>query len=72
MLGDDAVMSALGAGEGVCDLMGDAVPGDCMSGHRICVTRDAAGDGYTYAQLYADNHATLTSLYTCAAAPVGE
>ena len=69
LLGDDAVMSALGAGEGVCDLMGDVVAGDCMSGHRICVMRDA---GTTYAQLYSTYNASLTALYTCDVVPAGE
>ncbi len=65
MYGDAPVMEALGAGAGQCELMSD-----CLSGKRVCVTRDGAGSGLTLASLTA----TFTNypLFDCSGAPADE
>ena len=65
MYGDAPVMEALGAGDGQCELMSD-----CLSGKRVCVTRDGTGSGLTLASLTA----TFTNypLFDCSGAPVDE
>jgi cytosine/adenosine deaminase-related metal-dependent hydrolase len=40
LFGDGGVLVALGAGDGLCEIVGGA---DCLSGKRVCVSRESGG-----------------------------
>jgi len=65
MFGDAPVMEALGAGAGGCELLSG-----CLSGKRVCVTREGASVGATLANLSATY--THYPLFVCANPPPDE
>ncbi len=71
LFGDGPVVEALGFGDASCELMGSVVAGDCLSQHRLCVTREGSANGFTYANLRPKTEG-LASLYSCDMPPAQE
>lgn len=68
LFGDGPIVDSLSDAPGECELMGEAIPGDCMSDKRVCVLRET---GLTYAAVVAAS-AGFQPLYSCGGPPVGE
>ncbi len=71
LFGDGPVVEGLGFGDEACELMGTVVPGDCLSNHRLCASREGANTGLTYASLNANSQG-LEPLYSCNGPPAIE
>ncbi|MFK7956820.1 MAG: amidohydrolase family protein [Lysobacterales bacterium] len=71
LFGDGPVVEGLGFGNDSCELMGSVIAGDCLSEHRLCVTREGSANGFTYANL-SPKTAGLAPLYSCDTAPALE
>ncbi len=70
MYGDAPVMEALGAGDGLCEIIAESSGNDCLNGKRVCVTREGSGLGLTLASLSA--MFTNYPLFSCTNPPPQE